>query len=140
MYLQSYINKKPNWFRFIPVLSRPVANAMYPYIFLPKIVYDNLTSDRPNPKYIALLTHEQTHYERQQTVGAFLYALKYLLSQRFRQREELLGVTAAISYLKQNNISVDLDNLQILDAEYLFLWPISKHYNVRELKNLYDNV
>lgn len=138
MKIQSYIKPKPDLFKYIPWLSSNVANTLYPFIFLPKEIYNNLVSHLPNQKYIALLVHEQFHYRRQQEMGAVVFGIKYLFSSKFRFSEELDAVKAAVNYLKQQNITVDIESFNLDNPEYLFLWPISKHYEPEKLKELYE--
>jgi len=140
MNLPKYVKGKPGFFKFIPILGEYTANSIYPWIFLPKGVYENLKFPSPNPPYVALLIHEQKHYERQRKIGWLLFGLKYLFSAKFRFNEELIAVKEAMKYLKKNNISFDFDRKAKTLSSYLYLWPVSKNYAEKELRKIWDEV
>ncbi len=128
MKLEPYVKPKPWFFTFIPKLNTYTANSIYPYIFLPKDIYINLSTDNPNPYYVALLIHEETHYVRQKHIGVFIFTLKYLFDSKFRKKEELLAVKEAIKYLKKQGISFNFNEHERNLSNYLYLYPISKYY------------
>lgn len=141
MTLGVYIKPTPKLFRFLPLLLKPVAYTIYPFIFLPREIFINLQSNHPNPKFIALLIHEEFHRERQKQLGVLSFALQYFFSPRFRSQEELAGVTAALKYLKTKNIPFfNIEKISFLDPEYLFLWPVSKAYGLDKIRKLYHSL
>lgn len=139
MILPPYVRPKPYLFNFVPFLRKPVANSIYPFIFLPKVIYSNLLSQDPNPYYYALLVHEQTHHERQKQMGILRFGWMYLFSSQFRHEEEKIAVSAGVQYLKKNNILFSVNITDKLNPDFLFLWPLSKYVNSTELNALYDN-
>lgn len=140
MNLPKYVVRKPRLFNFVPVLGKYTANSIYPWIFLPADVYENLKSLKPNPYHIALLIHEEKHYERQKKMGWFLFGVKYLFSTKFRFNEELIAVKEAMKYLKKNNLPFDFDKKAKTLSSYLYLWPVSKYYAEKELKRTWGEV
>lgn len=134
-----FVRPKPGWFRFVPFLSKPVGNTLYPFIFLPSVVFENLSHEIPNPYYVALLKHEEVHYTRQKQMGLLLYALRYIFDSKFRFEEELAGVRSAMRYLKTSGIPVTFNNEEKLHSERLFAWPVSNHYSVEKLYSLYED-
>lgn len=135
--LANYIQPKYFWLKFIPLLSNNIANSIYPFIFLPKEVFDNLKTNRPNPYYIALLIHEEKHRERQKQ-KLFSFWIKYLLSSSFRFAEELIAVKTGIKYLKENNIPFYFNDKNKKELKCLYFWPISRYYNMENLKKLWN--
>ena len=138
MKLESYIRPKPRFFRIIPWLSNFTANSLYPFIFLPQAIYQDLQSDVPNPAHIALLIHEKTHYERQQKMGVLKFGLKYLFSPTFRFSEELIAVQAAMRYLKAEGLSFNFETKATNLSSWMYLWPVSKTYARDQLQQLWD--
>lgn len=72
MKLQSNVKIKKFPWTIIPLLSTHTAHAIYPNIYLPKQVYEDLLSDDPKQKNVSVLIHEQTHIKRQKEMGWFL--------------------------------------------------------------------
>jgi len=140
MELPSYIKPKPTWFKFLPILNQYNANSLYPYIFVPKDIFDNLKTNNPNQKYLALLAHEGTHYERQKQIGWLKFAVKYLLMPKFRFKEELIAVKVGMKYLKMRKIPFDFDERSKKSAKNLYLWPISKHYGKSKLEKIWKEI
>ncbi len=127
MKIPSYVILKPRLFNVIPWLSNDTANAIYPFIFLPRAIYNNLQSPHPNQQYVALLIHEEIHRKRQKEIGWVIFNIKYLTSPKFRFNEELLAIKEAIKYLKKHSIPFDFEkNAQSLSG-WLYFWPISKY-------------
>src|SRR3989344_1547072 len=118
MNLPKYVRSKPRFFSFIPVLGKYTGNSIYPWIFLPEDIYENLKSPNPNSYHVALLIHEQKHYDRQKKMGWFLFGIKYLFFAKFRFNEELIAVKEAMKYLKKNNIPFDFDKKAKILSSY----------------------
>lgn len=134
MELPRYVRKTPSSLRFF--LRKKVAYSIYPYIFLPESIYENLHSENPEITFQALLVHEEEH-RREQKKGPFKFALQYIFSTSFRRDEELKAVNAAIQYLKGKGISVDLSQKrEPYDPRFLFLYPISEILSAEQLAYL----
>lgn len=140
MELPSYIKPKPIWFKFIPILNQYTANSLYPFIFVPKDIFENLKTKEPNQKYLALLAHEGTHYERQKQTGWLKFALKYLFIPKFRLKEELIAVKVGIKYLKIRRYPFDFEEKSKKSSQNLYLWPISKYYKKARLEQIWNEI
>jgi len=51
-----------------------------------------------------------------------------------------LAVREGMRYLKKNKVSFDFDKMARLMSGFLYLWPVSKYYSKKELKNAWDEV
>jgi hypothetical protein len=140
MNIPSYIKPKPLIFKVILFLRYNVANCIYPFIFTPRAIYNNLVSENQNPYYLALIIHEEVHYKKQKELGILIFGLKYIFSKEFRLKEELNAIKASIKYLKSNNILLDLEKVDLSSSDYLFLWPISKYYKIEDIKKFYQEI
>ena len=89
MKLSSNIRMKSKLWDLVPWISNKTAQAVYPNIYLPKFVYENLQLDNPDVWHIALLIHENEHLKRQKRVGILKWGLKYIFIPRFRYEEEI---------------------------------------------------
>lgn len=138
--LPKYVREKPEFIKYFPFIGEYTANSIYPWILVPKDVYKNLKSPIPNPYNLALLIHEQKHYERQKKMGSFWFGIKYLFSAKFRFNEELVAVKEAMKYLKKNKIPFDFDKKAKILSSYLYLWPVSKHYAEEKLRQVWEEV
>ena len=116
------------------------AQSIGPFIFVPNDVYRNLRSEKPTPKNIALLIHEETHRKRQKEMGYLKFACHYLSNPKFRFQEELLAIKEAMKYLKKNNIAFDFARKAKILSSFVYLWPVSKEYAEIELRKAWDEV
>jgi hypothetical protein len=91
--------------------------AIYPNIYLPKKVFDNLKSKNPDPKYIDVLVHEQKHLKRQKEIGLLKWGIKYVFSPKFRLSEEILAIKA------QKKIDVKKSAKDL--SSWIYLWMVS---------------
>lgn len=140
MKLPNYVRPKPGFFKYIPALKDYTANSIYPWIFIPRDIYDDLKSDVPNDKHVALLIHESTHYKRQKSIGWFKFGIKYLIFSEFRFNEELVAVKEAMKYLKSKKIKFDFDRKARHLSSHLYLWPVSKEYAEKQLRRVWNEI
>lgn len=116
--------------------SKYTAQAIYPNIYFSEKVYENLISNKPKPRYIASLLHEQTHINRQKEMGWIKWGLKYIISPQFRFREELEAIKASTKYLKKEE---DFDTARIAKylSGWLYLWCVSYEKAKEELDRVW---
>ncbi|MFH1971283.1 MAG: hypothetical protein ABIJ05_02770 [Patescibacteria group bacterium] len=127
MKLPSNIKVKRGLLDIFP-FSKYTAQAVYPNIYLPKHVYENLKLDKPNPQYIATLKHEQAHIERAIKIGWVMWDLKYIFYPRFRFNEEIEAIKNSMKYLKRNNrnnIVFNTGKRAKRLSSWLYLWCVS---------------
>lgn len=139
MDIPSYIKQKPKFFRWIPFLNKPVANSIYPYIFLPNSIWEVLMGDKTDITIQALIIHEEVHITRQKHKGVLLYWFLYIFSSSFRWSEEKRAVREAVYFLKSNEHNIDISEMNTpLDQHFLFLYPVSKKLSKNELKKFVE--
>lgn len=131
--------KKPSFLNFVPGFSY-TAQAISPYILVTTEVFDNITSENPNPRYIAALEHEKKHIEREKELGFFNFGVKYLFSPEFRFQEELSAIKEGMKYLKQNKLTFDTSRSAKFISSWLYLWMVPYEKAKRELDKLWNEV
>ncbi len=107
----------------IPWISNKTAQAVYPNIYLPKFVYENLQSNNPNLWHRALLIHEQEHIERQRRVGLLRWGLKYIFISKFRYEEEIAADIPKFKYLKANGGDPYIEKRAKHLSGWNYFWP-----------------
>lgn len=125
MKLNKNIKPKTRLWKLVPFLANKTAHGIYPNVYLPKSVYNNLKSNTPNPYNVALLLHEQEHVKRQKEQGLMTWLLKYIFSPKFRFNEELQADIPKIKYLKSKKIEFDLEKRARQLSSWIYLWPFS---------------
>jgi 2-methylisocitrate lyase-like PEP mutase family enzyme len=120
------LNVKPkNFIWNLFPFSKYTAQAIYPNIYFTKDVYENLKSDKPNPRYIAALKHEQTHIERQKRTGWVKWGFSYVIFPKFRFDEELEALKSSMKYLKERKEDFDTQRSAKFLSGWLYLWCVS---------------
>ena len=123
----------------LPWIGRGAATALYPNIYLPKTVYNDIFSDSPDPYNIALVLHEQEHISRIRQVGVLRWYVRYLLSRHFRFEEELVAIEPQIAYLKHAGLSFDFERKARQLSSWLYLWAVSYEEAAGRLRELRDD-
>jgi hypothetical protein len=118
------VKKIPGWWRWVPFLQIDVAATVYPYMYFPKDVFDDLRSDSPDKNNFSILVHERVHLERQIQYGALAWNLKYIFSKKFRLKEELEAITVQMKYMKENNLEYNIERKASQFASCLYLWVL----------------
>jgi len=136
MKLPENVKAKSGVLAIVPWVSSHTAQAIYPNIHLPRKVYINLEKSKPNPEYVAILAHEQTHIERQKKVGFIKWLIKYIFSSEFRFNEELVAIKAQIKCLKKYKKEYDIEKSAKSLSGWLYLWPVSYKTAKKELENI----
>jgi hypothetical protein len=103
------IKATPESWKYIPFLLTDIASTVYPNIYLPQEIYNDVLSDNPSPDNLAIVIHEMTHLERQKATSPLWWNLKYIVSKKFRLREELFAIANEMQYRVKNNLDYDID-------------------------------
>lgn len=103
------IKATPNSWQYIPFLLADIASTIYPNIYLPQEIYDDVQSDHPSPDNLAIVVHEMTHLERQKGTSPLWWNVRYIVSKKFRLREELFAIANEMQYRAENNLDYDID-------------------------------
>ena len=115
--------KKFPW-TIMPILSKYTAHAIYPNIYLPLDIYEDLQRKHPDSKNVSILVHEQTHIEKQNQIGWLLWGFKYCFVGSFRLNEELEAIKSSMKYLKSKGKNYDIDKRARALSGYLYLWCV----------------
>lgn len=122
---------------YIPWLNNNTAQGLYPNVYLPRKVFENLRKENPNPKFIAVLAHEQKHIERQKEVGPFKWGMKYSFCPSFRFNEELIATKAQMAVYKKFKKDFDIKKSARYLSGWLYLWPMSYEAAKRKLEKMW---
>lgn len=117
-----------------------VCIALYPKIYLPINVYNDLKSENPNPYNLAILIHEQTHIKRYEEVGVVKWVIKYVLDPKFRIDEELIAHGEGMRFIKSKNLIWNFEKTAKNLSSWLYLWPISYKEALARLKKIWNSV
>lgn len=137
MKLPSNVKLKKGLLNIFP-FSKYTAQAIYPNIYFPKRIYENLKSNKPSLQNIAILIHEQTHIERAYKIGFIIWNLKYIFLPKFRFEEELKAEEVSMKYLKKVRFPLDIDKRAKKLSSYLYLWCVSYKEAKRELEKIWN--
>lgn len=140
MNLESNVKIKTKFWNLIPWISIHTATALYPNIYLPKIIYKNLSTPKPDPYNIAVLIHEQTHIKRFEKVGVVKFILKYIFDKNFRFQEELIATKEAMKFIKSRRLTWDINHSAHSLSSWLYLWPKSYDQAQTKLKNIWEKI
>ncbi len=136
MKLSSNVKSFPKFFSRLFLTKNIGGITLSPNIFLKYEILADLQKENQNPKYIALLNHEQEHLKRQREMGSVKFFIKYALFPRFRFREEIIANKKTAKVLKEHGIPFDSN----LYAKYLsgpmYFWCVSYKEAKKELDKL----
>ncbi|OGM15488.1 hypothetical protein A2V56_03785 [Candidatus Woesebacteria bacterium RBG_19FT_COMBO_42_9] len=124
MQIPSNVRVKKFPWTILPILSKYSAHAIYPNVYLPRNIYEDLLTKQPNSKNVSILVHEQTHIERQKQLGWLLWGFKYCFIGRFRLNEELEAIKSSMKYLKSKGKYWDTEKSAKSLSGYLYLWCV----------------
>jgi hypothetical protein len=124
----------------IPWYSNNIAQGVYPNVYLPKKVFENLKKEKPDPKNIAILAHEQKHIERQKETGPFKWGIKYSFCPSFRFNEELIATKAQMAVYKKFKKYFDIEKSGKYLSGWLYCWPVSYKTAKRELEKTWGEI
>jgi hypothetical protein len=123
---------------FLDTLITRTAQGIYPFILVPRHMFEDLQSARPNPYFLALIMHEQTHLDRQSQAGFVKWMAFYAFSPRFRFGEELEAIAAQMKYLKSRGLSFPIEGTAELLSSWLYLKPVNYETALQELKRTWE--
>lgn len=106
MKLNNNIKPKIGLWKLISFIANKTAHGIYPNVYLPENIFNDLKSKNPNPYNIALLLHEQEHIKRQKQTGVIIWLLKYIFIPKFRFNEELQADISKVKYLKSKKFKI----------------------------------
>lgn len=123
----------------IPWLSNNTAQGIYPNVYLPAMIYDNLKSSKPRIRNLAILAHEQRHVERQVEVGKFKWDWKYTLCPKFKFNEELIATKAEMGVYKKYGKKYGINKSAKYLSGWLYFWPVSYGEAKKRLEKVWLN-
>ncbi|EKE04849.1 MAG: hypothetical protein ACD_19C00429G0009 [uncultured bacterium] len=128
------------FWNLFPWISNKTAQAVYPNIYLPKFVYENLQSKNPNISHVALLIHESEHIKRQKRMGILKWGIQYFFIPRFRYEEEIAADVPKLRYLKQNGGDPNTEKRSKQLSGWLYLWPVVYSEAKSRLEHIWNNL
>lgn len=140
MNLSSNIKIKSWYWNLIPWVGNTTAQGIYPNIYLPKWVYDNLKSKNPSPWHQALLLHEGEHLKRQKKYGPNKWFLRYMFDPKFRFEEEIAADVPKMKFLKKKKLNPYINQRAKRLSSWLYFWPVSYKTAKRELEKIWTSV
>lgn len=140
MDLSENIKSKSGLWNFIPLISNRTAQAIYPNVYLPKFVYDNLKSKHPSILYEALLIHELEHLKRQKKHGFLKWGIKYVLLSKFRYEEEIAADIPRLKYLHKKNADPQISKRSKQLSGWIYFWQVSYEEAKNRLENIWKNL
>lgn len=110
----------PAWWDKVPFMQADMAQAVYPWVYLPEDQYDDFNDGNVSDWLAGVFIHERLHLEREVDQGPLRYGFKYLTSKDFRLEEELLAIQAQMAYLHTVGGSYDIEEkaTQFAGEEY----------------------
>jgi hypothetical protein len=130
----------PPWINRIPLFKNTGGLALYPYIFLNAVFYNDLLSKNPKPKTVYALIHEQEHIRRAKIKGALLWLLLYGLIPSFRINEELEADREAMKYWKSQKLKYDFDSRARSLSSSMYLWANSRKNAKQKLLKIWGMI
>lgn len=124
----------------IPWLNNNTAQALYPNVYLPQKVYNDLKRPKPDPKFIAVLAHEQKHLERQKEVGSFKWGMRYSFCPKFRFNEELIATKAQMKVFKKFKKNFEIEKNARYLSGWLYWWMVSYEVAKGKLEKVWGEI
>lgn len=137
----SAIREIPRWWRFVPFLGDELATTIYPAIYVPREMYEDVFSNTPSDQNIAVLIHEAVHLVRQEEYGSGTgrWKWKYLSSQSFRLGEELTAIRAEMEYRNRKGLSYDFERKARHFSSGAYLWVLPYERSLDILRELWND-
>lgn len=132
------VRKKSVVFKLLPWLNNNTATAIYPNVYVPKRIYEDIQKKSPDPYNVALVLHEQEHIKRAKAKGVFRFYCKYLWSREFRFEEELAATVPQFRYIKSHKLQNHLEYRARFLSGWIYFWPVSYEKALRKLQAIWD--
>lgn len=133
MILDNQVKPIPKLLQHLPLVPKYRGITVYPWIFLRRDIYQDLTLGKPRPESVGVLVHEQVHIKRIKNTNWFKWGLKFWLDCKFRYKEELEATKAHMSYLKKRGRKFDIEKRARDLSGAIYLWCVSYEKARREL-------
>jgi len=135
-----HVKPKPKLIEPLPWLGRRTATTLYPNIYVPRSVYHDLRTANPDVYNIALVLHEQEHWQHIKRDGTLPHYWRYITSRRFRFEEELAAIAPQCRYLKRHGAEPMFDRRARLLSGWLYLWAVDYETALLRLQKIWDEV
>jgi hypothetical protein len=134
----SSVRQRPWLVDHLPGISAGSGTAIYPYVYVGRELYRNVRSANPDPRYIALIIHEQVHIKRIKAYGPAKWYWQYFLRPGFRLEEELLAYGRQFEHLKIAGLTYDLELCAQRLSGFIYLWSTSRGHALARLRALWQ--
>lgn len=138
MNISKNIKIKTGLWNIHPTLSQNTAHALYPNIYVPKWMDEELKKEKPDPYVMASFMHEQVHIRRQKEIGILKFGVLYVLSGKFRFEEELLAIREQMRFLKKHGKTFDIEKRARQLSSGMYLWCVSYDQSKIRLEELWN--
>jgi len=133
------VRKKSKLIEQLPWIGRGTGTAVYPNVYVPHSIYDDLHSPSPNPYSVGLVLHEQEHLLRARQHGVVRWYLRNL-GARFRFDEEVAAMVPQLAYLKSHGKTYNLERKARMLSGWLYLWSTNYRTAVSVLQDTWDRL
>ncbi len=133
------VRVRPALLEHLPGTNPYSGTTIYPNIYVSREVYENLAGEQPDPRYLALIQHEQVHVRHIRARGALGWYVRYFVSPKFRLAEELEGYRAQFAYLKATNIDPALERRARALSGAAYLWCTNYRNAYAKLQAIWEN-
>lgn len=134
------VRPKPRWLDFLPVVGRGTCHAIYPYIYVSRPIYRNISGTSPDAYAIALLLHEQEHIKRMQKYSVLKWYVQYFCSRAFRLNEELAATEIQLQHIRHEGLTFDLQRRARQLSGSMYLWAGSYKNTLARLQHMWDTL
>ena len=134
------VKKIPKWWRWMPFLQVDMAATIYPYMYFPEDIFNDLHATDPEKHNLSIYIHEKVHLDRQVKYGFLIWNLKYIFSKKFRLEEEIEAIRAQMIFLKQNAMGYDIDKKAKQFASSIYLWVLPQDKAKDTLTELWNSI
>lgn len=128
------IKAYPNFFKYLPISDSGFNSVFNKTIYLSKELFFDIQTDNPKPLTIAVLKHQIVHANDANLVKF----LKYILSKKYRLKEEEKAFTAMFKHLKQNNKPFDLEKIAKNFSGIRYLWMTTYEDGLKIITNFWE--
>jgi hypothetical protein len=135
----SNVRKKPRFIESLPWIGKNTATALYPNVWLPRKVFEDLQSDNPDPFSVALVLHEQEHIKRMKGYGVVNWCWHYLTSRKFRFDEEIKATEPQFAHIKAAGLTFNIARKAKVLSGWLYFWPLRYDVTLERLNTLWES-
>lgn len=128
------IKPYPRFFKYLPISDSGFNTIFNKTIYLSKELFTDIQTENPKPLSTAVLKHQVVHASNANSVKF----LKYILSKKFRLKEEEEAFTAMFRHLKQHNETFDLKKVAKNFSGIRYMWMTNYEDGLKIVTKLWE--